>query len=169
MNWLVHDNAFVGSVESGMRFGSKELETALVEGETGTLDAKPNKFRWTLEAPTAQSKIFDGKDFLEYDKGSNSAIRYSPTGPQAYDLRQIVDVVLNFDSLLKRYDLVKADQDGDMIKIELKPKTDVATPSGAARLGFARTSGTGSGLPAASKLVAGSSASGSQSASNGSQ
>ena len=106
-----------------------KLRDKSVKREGKAAFAKPDKFRWTLEAPTTQSKIFDGKDFLDYDKGSNSALRYSPTGPQAYDLRQIVDVVLNFDSLLKRYDLVKAEQDGDMVKIDLKPKTDQAVAS----------------------------------------
>lgn len=84
---------------------------------------KPSKFKWILEKPT-QEMIYDGKDFYEYDPTSKSAMRFSPTGPRAYDLTQVVDLVLNFDSLLKRYDLVKAEQDGDNVKIQLKPKAD---------------------------------------------
>lgn len=83
---------------------------------------KPNKFKWVLDKPVLQAMIYDGKDFFEYNPDSHSAMRFSPTGPRAYDLSQVVDLVLNFDSLLKRYDLLKAEQDGDNIKIQLKPK-----------------------------------------------
>ncbi len=86
--------------------------------------SKPSSFKWMLEKPVQQYLVFDGKSFFEYNPGSNSAVRYSPTGPQSYDLKQIVDLVLNFDSLLKRYELKKAEQDGDLVKVELTPKTE---------------------------------------------
>lgn len=84
---------------------------------------KPSHFRWMLETPTREYKIFNGKDLYDYDPVANTAARYSPTGPRAHELKQIVDLVLNFDSLLKRYDLVKASEDGDLVAIDLKPKT----------------------------------------------
>lgn len=84
---------------------------------------KPSHFRWMLETPTREYKIYDGKDLYDFDPTANTAARYSPTGPKAHELKQIVDLVLNFDSLLKRYDLVKASEDGDLVTIELKPKT----------------------------------------------
>jgi chaperone LolA len=84
---------------------------------------KPTLFRWMLETPTKEYKIYDGKDLYDFDPVHNTAAKYSPTGPKAYELKQIVDLVLNFDSLLKRYDLVKASEDGDLVSIELKPKT----------------------------------------------
>lgn len=86
--------------------------------------AKPDRFVWRLETPLKEYKIYDGKDYYDYSPDEKAAVKYRPTGPQSYQLRQIVDLVLNFDSLLKRYDLVKAEQDGDDIKVTLKPKTD---------------------------------------------
>jgi outer membrane lipoprotein-sorting protein len=88
----------------------------------------PSRFRWILKKPE-EEKIFDGKHFYDYDPSSKSASRYQPNGPKAYALRQVVDLVLNFDSLLKRYELVSAAQDGDSVKVELKPKeaSDVAS------------------------------------------
>ncbi len=84
---------------------------------------KPSNFKWMLETPTREYKIYDGKNLYDFDPVANTAARYSPTGPKQHELRQIVDLVLNFDTLLKRYDLVKASEDGDLVSIELKPKT----------------------------------------------
>ncbi len=95
-----------------------------VKRDGHALFQRPSKFKWMLEKPIQQSMIYDGKDFYEFNPESKSAMRYSPTGPRAYDLKQVVDLVLNFDSLLKRYDLVKAEQDGDNVKIRLKPKSE---------------------------------------------
>lgn len=84
--------------------------------------AKPDKFKWMLETPTQEYKLYDGKDFFDYDPASQSAVKYSPTGPRAHDIRQVVDLVLNIDTLLKRYDLVKAEESEGVARIELKPK-----------------------------------------------
>lgn len=84
--------------------------------------SQPDKFKWMLGKPTIEYKIYDGKDFYDYNPSTNSALRYSPTGPRAYELRQIVDLVMNFDSLLKRYELVSAHKEGDLVKIKLTPK-----------------------------------------------
>ena len=83
---------------------------------------KPNLFKWMLQTPTKEYKIFDGKFLYDYSPDANSATRYAPKGPQTKELDQIIDLVLNFDTLLKRYDLVKAEETGDLIKIKLKPK-----------------------------------------------
>lgn len=83
----------------------------------------PSKFKWMLETPIQEYKIYDGKYFYDYAPGTKSANRYSPMGPSTDDLKGIVDLILNFDTLLKRYDLVKADETADEVKIELKPKT----------------------------------------------
>jgi len=84
---------------------------------------KPDRFIWKLETPTRDYNLYDGKAFYTYLPDDKSAVKYSFTGPQSYQLRQVVDLVLNFEALLKRYDLVKAEQIGDDIKVELKPKT----------------------------------------------
>lgn len=107
---------FVQTKVSGMR-GKKTTR----EGKAQFV--KPSNFRWMLETPTREYKIFDGKNLYDFDPVANTAARYSPTGPKQHELKQIVDLVLNFDTLLKRYDLVKASEEGDLVAIELKPKT----------------------------------------------
>jgi outer membrane lipoprotein-sorting protein len=84
--------------------------------------ARPNKFKWMLETPTPIYMIYDGKAFYDYSVADKAAKRYSMTGPTSDELRNIVDLVLNFDNLLKRYDLEKAEQIGEEVKIQLKPK-----------------------------------------------
>lgn len=115
-----HDNLSVDFVQSS--FKTMRKKTTKREGKA--LFSKSGKFKWMLETPTKEYKIYDGKDFYDYDPASKSAAKYSPTGPRSYELRQIVDLVLNFDTLLKRYDLKKAEQDGDTVKIVIAPKTD---------------------------------------------
>jgi outer membrane lipoprotein-sorting protein len=114
------DNLSVDFVQTSYTALRKKERTRLGKA----LFAKPGKFKWMLETPIQEYKIYDGKDFFDYSPESKSAVRYSPTGPKAYELHQIVDLVLNFESLLKRYDLVKAEQEGDLVKVELHPKTD---------------------------------------------
>lgn len=90
---------------------------------------KPDRFVWKLETPTRDYNLYDGKDFYTYSPDDKSAVKFSITGTQSYQLRQIVDLVMNFEALLKRYDLEKAEQNGDDIKVTLKPKVvgDVAS------------------------------------------
>lgn len=114
------DNLSVDFVQSS--FKTMRKKTTKREGKA--VFAKTGKFKWMLETPTKEYKIYDGKDFYDYDPASKTAAKYSPTGPRSYELRQIVDLVLNFDTLLKRYDLKKAEQEGDLVKIVIAPKTD---------------------------------------------
>jgi len=83
---------------------------------------KPDRFIWKLETPSKEYNVYDGKNFYTYLPDEKSAVKFSITGPQSYQLRQIVDLVLNFEALLKRYDLAKAEQIGDDIKVVLTPK-----------------------------------------------
>lgn len=84
---------------------------------------KPDRFKWMLETPTKDYKLYDGTYFYELDPDSNTAKRYSLTGPQSYEIRQVVDMVMNFDTLLRRYDLKKAERDGDVVNVYLTPKS----------------------------------------------
>lgn len=88
--------------------------------------SKTGMFRWMLETPVKEYKIYDGKSFYDFNPETQSAVRYKEAGDHASELRQIVDLVLNFDSLLKKYDLIKAEDFGDTVMVQLRPK-DTAT------------------------------------------
>lgn len=84
---------------------------------------RPNKFKWVLAAPANEEIIYDGSYLYEYKPEAKQAARLSATGPKVHELNDLVDLVLNFDTLLKRYDLVKAEENGDEVSIDLKPKS----------------------------------------------
>ncbi len=112
---------FVQTKFSGLRGKSTKREGQAIF-------VKPNLFKWMLQTPTKEFKIYDGKSFYDFSPDNNTARRYAPNGTQSQELRQMIDLVLNFDTLLKRYDLVSAEESGDLIKIQLKPKvaSDIA-------------------------------------------
>lgn len=113
---------FVQTKFSGLRGKSTKREGKAIF-------VKPNLFKWMLQTPTKEFKIYDGKSFYDFSPDTNTARRYAPNGAQSQELRQVIDLVLNFDTLLKRYDLVAAEESGDLIKIQLRPKTpgDIAS------------------------------------------
>lgn len=84
--------------------------------------SKPNKFRWILEEPKRDEWIFDGKELNHFFPARKEAISYSANINKGKDFRQIVDLVLNFDTLLKKYDIKSAEQIGEIVKIHLIPK-----------------------------------------------
>ncbi len=88
--------------------------------------SKEGKFRWMLETPIKEYKIYDGANFYDFSPDANSAVRYAQAGDHATELKQIVDLVLNVDTLLKKYELVSAKDFGDSVHVQLKPK-DPAT------------------------------------------
>jgi outer membrane lipoprotein-sorting protein len=91
--------------------------------------SKPEKFRWQTLSPIADEWLFNGKDLINYKPTTKEAIRFNSTGATAGGLKQIIDIVMNFDSLLQRYDVKKATQAEDKIAVELTPKKsgDVAS------------------------------------------
>jgi outer membrane lipoprotein-sorting protein len=107
---------FVQTKYSGLRGKSTRREGR-------ALFVKPNLFKWMLQTPSKEFKIYDGKSFYDFSPDAATAKRYAPNGAQAQELRQVIDLVLNVDTLLKRYDLVKAEEVGDLIKIRLSPKS----------------------------------------------
>lgn len=86
--------------------------------------SKPDKFRWQLVKPHADEWIYDGKQLLNYKPEEKEATRYAATGNNAKGINQIVDVVMNMDALLKRYDVIKSTQEGSVVAVELKPKSE---------------------------------------------
>jgi outer membrane lipoprotein-sorting protein len=87
---------------------------------------KPNKFNWMFETPVKEYKLFDGMSFYDYDPTSQSATKLTTTGEMTEQIRQIVAVVLDFDALLKTYDLVSAQRVGQTVTARLKPKSKKA-------------------------------------------
>ena len=84
--------------------------------------SKPNLFRWMVKTPFAFEWLYDGSFLFNYDPESSSAVRYKTQGAQGREISQIVDAVLNFEVLLERYDVERANQVKDEITVLLRPK-----------------------------------------------
>lgn len=83
--------------------------------------SKPGKFRWETIKPKSETKIFNGKKLFSLNDAEKIATFFEQ-GDQVEDLKEIVDVVLDFDALLKRYDIVQATREKKEVVIELRPK-----------------------------------------------
>ena len=85
--------------------------------------SKPDKFRWTVGEPINEETIFTGKELIKVRPTENVGVRYPAGGSESQELRRVVDLVLNMEALLERYDVVSADQVKNKITVLMKPKT----------------------------------------------
>ena len=83
--------------------------------------SKPTKFRWELIKPPAL-RLFDGKALYEVNVANKTATRYRTTAQKSQDIQEVIDLVLDFDSLLERYKMLEAIKVGADVKMKLKPK-----------------------------------------------
>lgn len=80
---------------------------------------KPDKFKWQVGS---NIWLYDGKDLLQYNKEEKYAVRYSSKLGKSKELRQLVDMITNFEALLKSYNFEGAFEKEKEIIIKLKPK-----------------------------------------------
>lgn len=81
--------------------------------------AKPNKFRWEIGKTTL---VFDGSDLYSLNSVDKSASKFGAASDRFQEIQEVIDLVLDFDSLLKKYDLVDSSKVGEVVKLQLKPK-----------------------------------------------
>lgn len=87
--------------------------------------AKPARFRWVVNTKSGDDVfIFDGQSLIQYR--GETGTRYKSSGEQTKELSRIVELVMNFDSLLESYRPVKQERKGQKIELDLEPKV----PSG---------------------------------------
>ena len=85
--------------------------------------AKPTKFRWEMEKPQADVLIFNGSDLLSFKPGEKTASRFKTEGERAKEVKEVIDFVLDFDALTRRYRLVESVRLDHNIHLKLKPKS----------------------------------------------
>lgn len=90
------------------------------------LFAKPARFRWEIEKPQADVLIYDGKSLFSYKPGEKTATKFVTQGDRAAEIKEVISFVMDFDSLLKRYHIVKATHHGKEIYLTLNPKQEGA-------------------------------------------
>ena len=86
--------------------------------------AKPSRFRWEIQKPQGDVLIFDGKNLFSFKPGDQTATRFKTQGEKANEINEVIDFVMDFDALLKRYQLMESTRSSDEIFLKLKPKSE---------------------------------------------
>jgi len=98
--------------------------TRPIESSGSASFSKPGKFKWVTKTKSGEDvAMYDGQNLMQY-KG-NTGNRYKSTGERSQELNRIVDLVLNFETLLQNYRPVRQERKGDLIELELEPKMQV--------------------------------------------
>ena len=85
--------------------------------------AKPAKFRWELLKPLGETLVYDGSTLYSLNAKEKIATKYSAGADRALEINEVIGVVLDFDSMRKKYNLAESSKDGTTILLKLKPKT----------------------------------------------
>ena len=113
-------------------YRSLRNKTSLSTGQA--FFSKPNHFRWILETPTKTQWLYDGKTLSYFLPDKKQATTYPSQVSKGRELRNIVDMVLNFDELLKRFRILKTTQSDHVIDITLSPLSSSEIKSAELRL-----------------------------------
>ena len=86
------------------------------------LFSKPDKFRWMIQTPQESQWVFDGKSLSYFVKKTNQKSVYSANAGKGKELRQIVEMVMNVDTLLDKFKLINLQNKGQTVEVFLEPK-----------------------------------------------
>lgn len=100
----------------------KSLRKKTINSDGQAFFQRPDKFRWSLLSPKPESWMHDGKDLYNYFPEKKEAIRYANKAAKGKHLKELVDIVLNFNHLLQKYTLQNAQRKNALVFMELLPK-----------------------------------------------
>ena len=83
---------------------------------------RPTKFRWELTKPVHDVMVFDGSVLYSFKPEEKTATRFQTQGDRTQEIKEVIDLVLDFDALLKRYELLSTVKDRDIAIMTLRPK-----------------------------------------------
>jgi outer membrane lipoprotein-sorting protein len=70
--------------------------------------------------------IYDGKSLFSYKPGDKTATKFVTQGDRASEIKEVISFVMDFDSLLKRYQIVKSTRRDKEVHLTLNPKQEGA-------------------------------------------
>lgn len=100
----------------------KKLRKKTLKNNGEVYFKKPDSFRWKFTKTDQEEWIYDGQTLLHYFPKSSKAYRYKSYAAKGKNLKEIVNIVLDFDSLLKRYNVTSSDRDKNIVSLSLSPK-----------------------------------------------
>ncbi len=87
---------------------------------------KPVMFRWMIIKPVPNEWIYDGNQACNYIPDEKLAVCYKSMASMRKNISEIVQLVTNVDSLLSRYNIIKAEMNPKYVMMELSPKTKMS-------------------------------------------
>jgi outer membrane lipoprotein-sorting protein len=81
----------------------RKLRKRISQSSGSAYFIKPNKFIWKYHTPVKDTWIFDGSRFLSWTQGEKFALEYPQGSNKGKELRQVMNMVLNFKEVKKDY------------------------------------------------------------------
>ncbi|MDD9951369.1 MAG: outer membrane lipoprotein carrier protein LolA [Zetaproteobacteria bacterium] len=103
----------------------KSLRKTVHHSEGRATFKKPNQFRWVVTSPEHSEWLFDGETLTQYFPKQHSARRYPAGHGGGKEIAAIVDMVMNPESLLKRYHLTQLEESKLLAKATFTPHQSV--------------------------------------------
>ena len=100
-------------------YRSLRKKTSLTKGRA--YFSRPDRFRWILDGPEHDEWIFDGHHLIHFIPERKEAVSYGSGARKGKELRQIVDMVLNFENLLKTFQIRSSSRKEGIASIILAP------------------------------------------------
>ena len=102
----------------------KKLRNKTIRNQGAAYFKKPSMFHWKFHHPEKEEWIYDGTKLFHYFPDKKVAQEYSAMASKGKNLREIVSMVLDFDSLLNRYSLDSSRKEQGRVVLSLKPKQE---------------------------------------------
>lgn len=104
-------------------YKSLRKSTTKSRGEAFFSTGKIDQFHWKLTSPSQIEWIYNGRSLYNYNPKERSAIKYDERLSKGREIRQIIDMVLKFDTLLNFYQLIGYKEvSSKALELQLKPK-----------------------------------------------
>lgn len=100
----------------------KSLRKRNIENYGKVYFKKPSYFRWVFRRPQREEWVYNGKSLFHFFPKKSYAHKYSAKAKRGKELRELVDLVLNFQALLKDYKIKSSVQTIESLNIVLLPK-----------------------------------------------
>lgn len=100
----------------------KKLRNKVIKNNGEVYFKKPSSFHWKFTKVDQEEWIYDGQTLMHFFPKKNEAYRYKAQATKGKNLREIVDIILNFDRLLERYTVFSSERKNNNVYLKLVPK-----------------------------------------------
>ena len=85
----------------------------------------PAKFRWNIVHPLKDEWRYNGASLFHVVPEQNILAECGPEDGKGKELREIIQIVTDFNMLIQKYDISKAEKKKNLVYLTLKPRSPV--------------------------------------------